>query len=58
MIEELSQQRIDLIKIILMIGLILTMMIMSIVIYYYGNLILTDPCSLCKCPDAFMRIVK
>jgi disulfide bond formation protein DsbB len=55
-LEDLTQKQIDIIKIIFMIGLILTMIIMSITIYYYGNIILTNPCSLCECPTNFLRI--
>lgn len=51
---NLTGEQLDRFKIVLMIGLIITMIGMTIAIIYYGGLIKTDPCSLCQtCNQSF-----
>lgn len=51
----LTESQMDLIKVILMLGLIITMIFLGIVIWKYGDAIKSNPCSLCDCS---VRILK
>lgn len=52
---NLTEHNLDLFKIILMIGLIITMIIMSIVIWKYGYYIKSNPCDLCDCSFKILK---
>lgn len=49
MFDNISEKNINIFKIVLMIGLIITMIILSIVIIVYGSAIKEDPCNFCNC---------
>jgi len=50
-IDKLSQRQIDVIKIVFMIGLIITMIVVGVVIFKYGSIINANPCDFCDCGD-------
>lgn len=52
---NLTQKQIDSIKIVFMIGLLVTMIILSVVIWKYGSLIKTNPCELCNCSIQILK---
>lgn len=50
----ITQEQLDRFKTALTIGLIITMIGMTLAIIYYGGVIKTDPCSLCQtCNNSF-----
>lgn len=56
--NQTPQINMELFKIILMIGLIITIIVLSIAIYHYGSILTNDPCQLCECPAKFLGISK
>lgn len=48
-IDRFSQGQLDVMKIVFMIGLIITMIILGVVIFKYGSAIQSNPCDFCDC---------
>ena len=44
----ITDKQLDLLKILVMLILIVTMVVLSIVLYKYGYAVKIDPCSLCE----------
>ena len=51
----LSESQMDIIKVILMFGLIIIMIILAIVIFKYGSFIKANPCDFCDCSIKILK---
>ena len=51
----LTQEQMDILKVVLMFGLIITMIVMTIVIWKYGSTIKADPCKYCDCISKVLK---
>ena len=52
---KITDRQLNIIKIIFMIGLIITMIIVAIVIWKYGSAIQSNPCDFCDCTFKSMK---
>ena len=51
----LTESQMDIIKIFLMFGLIITMIVLAIVIFKYGSAIKYNPCDFCNCTKQILK---
>ena len=51
----LTESQMDIIKVVLMLGLMITMIVLASVIFKYGSAIKSNPCDFCNCTKQILK---